>query len=122
MHRRLEAMAADETAWPAAARDEVLRLQQRQTNTRAVLTRLQGELEAAVKAREAEAVARAGLQVLLGDTIFVQLLILPATCDGRAPAQAAVQAAEVVLHGGAKGLRRHAGMGGGMHNAAGLEV
>ena len=42
---------------------QVLRLQQRQTNTRAMLTTLQGELAAAVKAREAEAVTRAGLQV-----------------------------------------------------------
>ena len=42
---------------------QVLRLQQRQTNTRAMLTTLQGELAAAVKAREAEAVARAGMQV-----------------------------------------------------------
>ncbi|KAK9811082.1 hypothetical protein WJX73_001251 [Symbiochloris irregularis] len=63
--RRIEAAAADEASWPQAAREEMARLTQRLEASRNTTNGLQAELEAEVAAHEADAIARASLQMRL---------------------------------------------------------
>lgn len=61
--RRLELIGMDEAQWPQAARDALARRAQKLEAVRAMLTRLQNELDAEQHHLASEQAARASLQV-----------------------------------------------------------